>query len=247
MAIIILIVLAIYIWSLWMTESDPARLRSQLPFIYEFIRDRFFPPDWEYFRTSFSYLVETWNMALIATTLAALISLPLTFLASNNINTNNTFYLVVRTALNLLRTIPDIVLAILVVAFMGLGSVSGVVALTIFTSGILAKMLSESTEGIDNGPLDAITASGGNKLQMIAFGVMPQIMPYYVSYTLYVLEINIKSSVVLGFIGAGGIGNLLDRNLSFFNYDRIMMIIIVIFITISIIDLISNAVREALL
>lgn len=129
------------------------------------------------------------------------------------------------------------------VAFIGMGSVSGIVALTIFTSGILAKMLSETAEGISQGPLDAIMASGGNKLQIIRYGVIPQILPYYASYALYVLEMNVKASVVLGFIGAGGIGQLLNRNMKFFRYDRLSMILLVLFVTITTIDFVSNKVR----
>lgn len=233
----------LYLLSLYRTNADPISLVRGFGIIWNMIFDDLLPPDWGYFSTSFEYLVETWNIALLSTTFASVIALPLTFLASNNINKNPYFYRFIRTILNFLRTIPDIILAILVVAFIGMGSVSGIVALTIFTSGILAKMLSETTEGISQGPLDAIMASGGNKLQIIRYGVIPQILPYYASYTLYVLEMNVKASVVLGFIGAGGIGQLLNRNMKFFRYDRLSMILMVLFITITIIDLISNRVR----
>lgn len=241
--IVLVIVVGLYLVSMYVTGADPVRLIQGFGIIRDMITQDLWPPDWEYFFTSFEYLVETWNIALLSTTFAAILALPLTFLASDNINKNPRYYRFVRAGLNFLRTIPDIILAILVVAFLGMGSIAGIVALTIFTSGILAKMLSETTEGIDNGPLDAIMASGGNKLQVIMYGVMPQIIPYFASYTLYVLEINVKASVVLGFIGAGGIGQLLNRNMQFFRYDRLMMILIVIFVTISIIDLVSNTVR----
>ncbi|SFC64422.1 phosphonate transport system permease protein [Alkalibacterium subtropicum] len=233
----------LYLAALYRTNADPIRLMQGLGIIWDMIFIDLLPPDWRYFSTSFEYLVETWNIALLSTTFAAVIALPLTFLASHNINKNPFLYRFIRTILNFLRTIPDIILAIIVVAFIGMGAVSGIVALTVFTSGILAKMLSETTEGISQGPLDAIMASGGNKLQIIRYGVMPQILPYYASYTLYVLEINVKASVVLGFIGAGGIGQLLNRNMKFFRYDRLSMILIVLFLTITLIDLVSNRVR----
>lgn len=239
----IVVVILLYIASLYATGADPVRLIQGVNILWDMILVDFLPPDWSYFSTSFEYLVETWNIALLSTTFSTIIALPLTFLASNNVNKNPRLYRLVRNGLNFLRTIPDLILAILVVAFLGMGSISGIIALTIFTSGILAKMLSETTEGIDQGPLDAIMASGGNLLQIIQYGVMPQILPYYASYTLYVLEMNVKSSVVLGFIGAGGIGQLLNRNMSFFRYDRLMMILIVLFITITIIDFVSNRLR----
>lgn len=243
MVLIVAVVLLLYLASLYVTGADPVRLIQGITILWEMIFTDFLPPDWSYFSTSFKYLVETWNIALLSTTFAAIIALGLTFLASNNINKNPRFYSLVRAGLNFLRTIPDLILAILVVAFLGMGSISGIIALTIFSSGILAKMLSETTEGINQGPLDAMMASGGNKLQIIRYGVMPQILPYYVSYTLYVLEMNVKSSVVLGFIGAGGIGQLLNRNMSFFRYDRLAMILIVLFAAITIIDYISNRLR----
>ncbi|MFO8069164.1 MAG: phosphonate ABC transporter, permease protein PhnE, partial [Alkalibacterium sp.] len=231
---VLTVVVLLYLAALYKTEADPIRLIIGFGIIWDMVFIDLLPPDWSYFSTSFEYLVETWNIALLSTTFASIVALPLTFLASNNINKNPFYYRLVRTLLNFLRTIPDIILAILVVAFIGMGAVSGIVALTIFTSGILAKMLSETTEGIDKGPLDAIMASGGNKLQIIRYGVIPQILPYYASYTLYVLEINVKVSVVLGFIGAGGIGQLLNRNMKFFRYDRLSMILLVLFVTITI-------------
>lgn len=239
----LIVVFLLYIAALYRTSADPIKLIRGFGIIWDMIFTDLLPPDWGYFATSFEYLVETWNIALLSTTFAAVIALPLTFLASNNINKNPFYYRLVRTLLNFLRTIPDIILAILVVAFIGMGSISGIVALTIFTSGILAKMLSETTEGISQGPLDAIMASGGNKLQIIRYGVMPQILPYYASYTLYVLEMNVKASVVLGFIGAGGIGQLLNRNMKFFRYDRLSMILLVLFVTITLIDFVSNKLR----
>ncbi|WP_423189371.1 phosphonate ABC transporter, permease protein PhnE [Alkalibacterium sp. f15] len=241
--IVLIVVVLMYLAALYRTEADPISLIRGLGILWNMVFTDLLPPDWGYFSTSFKYLVETWNIALLSTTFAAIIALPLTFLASNNINKKPYYYRLVRTLLNFFRTIPDIILAIIVVAFMGMGSVSGIVALTIFSSGILAKMLSETTEGINQGPLDAIMASGGNKLQIIRYGVIPQILPYYASYTLYVLEMNVKASVVLGFIGAGGIGQLLNRNMKFFRYDRLSMILLVLFITITIIDFVSNKVR----
>lgn len=237
------VVFLLYLAALYRTSADPIRLIRGFGIIWDMVFTDLLPPDWSYFSTSFEYLIETWNIALLSTTFASIIALPLTFLASNNINKNPYFYRFVRTILNFLRTIPDIILAILVVAFIGMGSVSGIVALSIFTSGILAKMLSETAEGISQGPLDAIMASGGNKLQIIRYGVIPQILPYYASYALYVLEMNVKASVVLGFIGAGGIGQLLNRNMKFFRYDRLSMILLVLFVTITTIDFVSNKVR----
>ncbi|WP_343033648.1 phosphate/phosphonate ABC transporter permease [Alkalicoccus luteus] len=149
--------------------------------------------------------------------------------------------------MNILRTIPDLLLAVIFVGLFGIGVFSGNLALIIFSLGILAKLLAETIEAIDNEPLDAIRASGGNTLQVIGYGVIPQILPQYTSFSLYVFEINVRASLVLGFVGAGGIGQLLQRSISFMDYDRTMMIIFIIFLAVVLIEYISGKIREAIL
>ncbi|RKL67793.1 phosphonate ABC transporter, permease protein PhnE [Salipaludibacillus neizhouensis] len=242
----LLIVIVLYILSVYQTTAFPNRVVDGFPIIFNFVVDDLWPPNWSYFDRVAMSLLETWNMALFSSTFAALIALPMSFLAASNINRNAYFYQFIRNFLNLLRTIPEIILAVLFVAVVGIGAVSGILALTVFSIGILAKLISETVEAVDPGPLEAIRASGGNVFQVISFGVMPQILPQYASYSLYVLEINVKASVVLGFVGAGGIGLILNQQLSLFNYDNVSTIIIVLFLTITIIDLISNRLRGRL-
>ncbi|WP_096188794.1 phosphonate ABC transporter, permease protein PhnE [Evansella halocellulosilytica] len=243
---ILFLVVALYIIAAYQTEAFPDRVIEGFPIIYYFVVDDLIPPNWNYLPTVALSLLETWNIALLSTTFAAILSLPFSFLAAANLNKNKYFYQFIRSFLNFLRTIPEIILAVLFVAVVGLGAVSGILALTVFSLGILAKLISETVESIDPGPIEAIRASGGNVFQVIAFGVMPQILPQYASYTLYVLEINVKASVVLGFVGAGGIGLILRQQLNMFNFANVSTIIIMIFITITIIDFISNRVRERL-
>lgn len=242
----LLIVAGLYMLSVYQTNAFPNRVIEGFPIIFSFAVDDLWPPNWSYFPRVAMSLLETWNMALFSTTFAALVALPMSFLAASNINQNSYFYQFIRNFLNLLRTIPEIILAVLFVALVGIGAVSGILALTVFSIGILAKLISETVEAIDPGPVEAIRASGGNVFQVIAFGVMPQILPQYASYSLYVLEINVKASVVLGFVGAGGIGIILRQQLSTFNYDNVATIIVVLFLTITIIDFISNRLRGRL-
>lgn len=242
----LLLVLVLYILSIYQTTAYPNRVIEGFPIIVNFVIDDLWPPNWSYFPRVAMSLLETWNMALFSTTFAALVALPMSFLAASNINRNAYFYQFIRNFLNLLRTIPEIILAVLFVALVGIGAVSGILALSVFSVGILAKLISETIEAIDPGPVEAIRASGGNVFQVIVFGVIPQILPQYASYSLYVLEINVKASVVLGFVGAGGIGIILRQQLSLFNYNNVATIIIVLFLTITIIDLISNRLRGRL-
>ncbi|PYZ92037.1 phosphonate ABC transporter, permease protein PhnE [Salipaludibacillus keqinensis] len=240
------LVVGLYILAAYQTQAFPDRVIEGLPIMFYFVVDDLWPPNWSYLPRVAMSLLETWNMALFSTTLAAIFALPMSFLAASNINQNSYFYQFIRNFLNLLRTIPEIILAVLFVALVGIGAVSGILALFVFSLGILAKLVSETIEAIDPGPVEAIRASGGNVFQVITFGVMPQILPQFASYSLYVLEINVKASVVLGFVGAGGIGIILRQQLSMFNYDNVATIIFMTFLTITIIDLISNRVRERL-
>ncbi|WP_067844339.1 phosphonate ABC transporter, permease protein PhnE [Amphibacillus sediminis] len=244
--IMIAVVVGLYTLAVYQTDAFPERVIEGLPIIFNFMVEDLFPPNWGYLNRVATSLLETWNMALISTTFSAILALPLSMVAASNINRNRLFYQIVRNFLNILRTVPEIILAVLFVALVGIGSVSGILALTVFSLGILAKLVSETIEAVDPGPIDAIRASGGNTLQVIVYGVMPQILPQYASYTLYVLEINVKASVVLGFVGAGGIGIILQQQLKMFNYANVATIVFMTFLTITAIDLVSNRLRERL-
>ncbi|GGK20499.1 phosphonate ABC transporter permease [Caldalkalibacillus thermarum] len=243
---ILIVVVLLYGLAAVQTSAYPDRIVSGLPIIVEFVVQDLIPPNWGYYKTVLEKLMETWNIALLATTLAAIVCLPFSFLAASNITTSKIVYNVTRFFLNILRTIPELVLAVILVGLVGIGALAGILALFIFSLGILAKLISETIEAVDPGPLEAIRATGGNIVQVIWYGVLPQILPHYASYTLYVLEINVRASVVLGFVGAGGIGMILRHQLNYFNYDNVSMIILMTFIAVTIIDTISSRIRERL-
>ncbi|WP_018922359.1 phosphonate ABC transporter, permease protein PhnE [Salsuginibacillus kocurii] len=240
------VVLLLYTMSVIQTEAYPHQIITNIPIVVDFFIDDMLPPNPSYFADSFFALLETWNIALLSTTLSALFCLPIAFVAAGNINRNWALYHTTRFSLNVLRTIPDIIWAVLFVAFVGLGALSGVLALFFFSLGIIVKLVSETIEAIDPGPQEAIRAAGGNLLQVIWFGAIPQILPQFASYTLYVLEINVRASIVLGFVGAGGIGQLLERQISVFNYGNISMVILVTFVAVTIIDTVSTSIRKRL-
>lgn len=244
--LIIAVVAILYILAVIETDANPLRVINGFEHIWNFVKDDLFPPNLNYFTRVWEPLLETWNIAIFGTTFGAVLALPVSFLAAGNVNTNKFLYRIFRFLFNIIRTVPEIILAVLFVALVGIGDVSGILALTVLTIGIVGKLLSESIESIDPGPIEAIQASGGNKLQVIRYAVIPQVLPQYVSYTLYSLEINVKASVILGFVGAGGIGIILRQQLAMFNYDRVATIILTIFIVVTIIDFISNRLRERL-
>ncbi|QOY34033.1 phosphonate ABC transporter, permease protein PhnE [Anaerobacillus isosaccharinicus] len=246
MTIIMLVIAFLYGLSAFVTEAYPNKIISGLPHAFDFVKDDLYPPNWSYYKTVSFRLLETWNIALLSTTFSTLICLPFAFLMASNINTNKYLYTAVRFGMNVLRTIPELLLAVILVAVVGLGPLSGVGALFFFSLGILAKLLSETIESIDKGPLEAIRATGGNVFQVIRYGAMPQILPHFTSYSLYVLEINVRASIVLGFVGAGGIGQILRQQLNLFNYANVSTIIIMTFLAVTVIDVISTRIRERL-
>jgi phosphonate transport system permease protein len=206
-----------------------------------------FPPDWAYFKDIIEPMLETIRMAVIGTTFGAIISIPVILLCANNVNRIPWISYPARFVLNLIRTIPELLLAAIFVAIFGLGMIPGIFALTIFSVGIIAKLTYESVEGIDKGPLEAMTAVGANKFQWIAFSIIPQAAAYFVSYVLYTFEVNIRAAAILGLVGAGGIGLYYDSNLGFFNYPRVNTLIIATLVVVLIIDFVSNKLREKLL
>lgn len=203
--------------------------------------------DWAYTGYTLEPMLQTIKMSIIGTLLGSALAFPYALLVSRNIVTNKVVVGVFRFILNIVRTIPDLMLAALFVAVVGIGPVAGIFALTIFTFGMVSKLFYEAIETIDPGPLEALRAAGGNRIEIIRFAVFPQIANYFVSYVLYAFEINVRASTVLGYMGAGGIGVYLQQALSMFRYDRVGVIVLVIFVVVLAIDYVSGKTREALL
>lgn len=245
--IIFFVILAFYLFSMYWTQNQMVGGFDNALSNMKLVIEKFFPPNMSIVSNVWGPMAQTIQMAIIATTIATILTIPLALLSAQNIATNRWVYHTTRTCLNILRTIPDLVLAVLFVGLFGVGVFSGILALIIFSLGILAKLISETIEAVDMDPLEAMRASGGNQLQVIFFGLVPQILPQFTSFVLYVFEINVRASVVLGLVGAGGIGLILDRELQFYNYPNAMAIIIIIFIVVIAIEFISNKIREALI
>lgn len=245
--IIFALVLGMYLYSMNFTISQTnGGFANSLSNMGRVIKE-FFPPNLSIIPKIWDPMATTIQMAVIATTVAALLTVPLALLSAHNITTIRPLYYITRIFLNILRTIPDLVLAVIFVGLFGVGVFPGILALIIFSLGILAKLFGETVEAVDMDPLEAMRASGANVFQVIYYGLVPQVLPQFTSFVLYVFEINIRASVVLGLVGAGGIGLTLDRELNFYNYPNAMAVIILIFIVVIVIEFISTRIREALL
>ena len=188
--------------------------------------------------------LETVQMALAGTFLALAVAFPVGFLAARNTTPHRWIYYTVRALLNFLRTIPDLALGLLFVAAVGLGAFAGTLALAIHTTTVLGKLLSESVENIDEGVVEAIRATGAGYVQTLSFGVLPQILPDLISFTLYRLETNIRAASVLGLIGAGGIGYLMNTSFRTFQYQEAAAIVLVLIALVVLVDYLSSRLRN---
>jgi phosphonate transport system permease protein len=155
-------------------------------------------------------------------------------------------YLADRGILSIVRAIPDILYALIFVAAVGIGPLAGILALFFFNIGVVAKLLSETVDAVDTGPIEATRAAGGTGLQSNRWAVLPQVLPNYVAYSLYTFELNIRASTVLGFVGAGGLGLLLNTQRAFFRYDNLAVIIVELFVLVFAIEFLSIWLRRKL-
>jgi phosphonate transport system permease protein len=206
---------------------------------------RMVPPDPSVLPSALLGAVKTVEIALLGTAVAAVVALPLGFLSARNVAAPSIFY-PARAVLNFFRSVDTLVYALVFVAAVGLGPFPGVLAVIAYTTTSLAKLYSEAIEGIDRGPVDAITATGATRLQVLRFGVLPQVLPLFLSYVLYRLESNIRAATVLGFVGAGGIGFYLQTYLRLIEYRAASTVLLVTVAMVMVVDAISSRLRDRL-
>ena len=204
-------------------------------------------PSWEFgSATRANPLIGTIRIAVLATAIGCAVALPLSFLASTLTAPNRPSYLIDKGFINLIRTVPDLFWALLFVTAIGPGAFAGTIALFFFSLAIMSKLLSETVDAADPRPLEAAKSTGSRHFPAVRAAVLPQILPNYVAYGLYIFEINIRASAVIGIVGAGGIGQVLETQRTFFRFDRVLAVIIIIFVVVFVIEQISIAVRRRL-
>ncbi len=203
----------------------------------------FFPPNFSQWRIYVDEMVITLKIALWGTALAVVTAIPMALLASANI-VPWWVYQPVRRLMDAFRAINEMVFAMLFVVAVGLGPFAGVLALWIHTSGILAKLFSEAVEAIDPQPVEGIRSTGASAMHEIVYGVIPQVIPLWISFTLYRFESNVRSASVVGMVGAGGIGVVLWEIIRGFQYAETCAVMLIIILSVSIIDLVSARIRK---
>jgi phosphonate transport system permease protein len=189
-------------------------------------------------------MIETLEMALWGTIIAVVISVPLAYYAAANYAPNRLVYNASRSVISFLRSMPELVIALFLVLAFGFGPIAGFLALGIHGAGFLGKFYAEDIENADRGPQEALHAIGAGKIKTLWFGVLPQVMPQYIAYTLYILDRNVRMAVVIGIVGAGGIGQELKGRFEMFNFSHVGTILLVIFITVFLLDRFSARLRR---
>ncbi|MCA9929902.1 MAG: phosphonate ABC transporter, permease protein PhnE, partial [Anaerolineales bacterium] len=192
-------------------------------------------------------ITETIFIGMMATFFGVILAIPVSFIAARNLMSTNKLtmgiYYVARAILNIIRSIEPLIWAIIFVIVVGLGPFAGILALTVHSIAALGKLYSESIESIDPGPIEAIQATGANWLQTVMFAVVPQVIPPFVSFTIYRWDINIRMSTIIGFVGGGGIGFLLAQWIRLLDYRSAGIAVWFIAITVAILDYVSAEIR----
>ncbi|WP_071673527.1 phosphonate ABC transporter, permease protein PhnE [Nioella nitratireducens] len=251
--------------SVWISRFTPERLANGVPRIFEYFQTIVPQLQWDVlfearneagratpgsltywyadFWTYIELIGETILMAITATMIGAIGAFVLSFPAAHNFAPNSWVHWLSRRFLELCRGIPEILLALVLVFMVGIGPLAGVVAIAIHTTGALGKLFSEVNENASSRPVEGIAAVGGTWVQQMLYGVVPQVTPNFTSYALLRFEINVRASSIIGFVGAGGIGQELNRVISFYSDDRVLAVLILVVLTVTVIDLISERLR----
>ncbi len=243
--LVIAAIIATYIWAAKGVNFSAAKLFGNLDNAVDLL-GRMFPPDFSVTKTVAQSLLETVQMALIATTLAAILTLPISVLAARNMTPRPVQY-AARLLLNLLRTIPSIIWGLFFVVIVGLGPFPGILALTFYAAGYLGKFYYEGIEAIDPKPLLALKSVGASRTQRFRYGVFPQVLPLLLGYTVYMFEYNVRAASILGLVGAGGIGFYLYTYVNSFQYDKAVTALLLLLVVVTVLDAASSYLRARLM
>ena len=239
-----LAIAAAFIWSAWSTEVSLGRLVEGVPFMVDFL-GRMLPPDLRVLGQALRGALQTLQIAIVGTGVGAVLALPVAFAAARNTSPRWTFYWT-RSALNAFRAVDTLVYALFFVAAVGLGPFPGVLAVVVYTATVLAKLYSEAIEAMDPGPVEAVEAVGATRFQVLRWGVVPQLLPQFLSFTLYRFETNIRAAAVLGFVGAGGIGFYIQTHLRLLNYPAASTVLLALVAMVMLVDFGSSRLRARL-
>lgn len=205
------------------------------------------PPNWSYLSKVWEPMFQTIGMSVLGTFLAGLLGMPIAYYSAVNMNDNRLVRTVFRFIMSIFRTIPVLMLALILTYLFGIGTFTVMVSLFLFTTSIVAKMTYEQIEVVDMGPFEVVLSSGASRAQGFVVSILPQISGFYISTMLYNLEMNIRSAAILGYVGAGGIGILMNDRISLLIYDDLSVILLLLSVTVVVIESTSRTIRKRLL
>lgn len=241
--LILAAVVYVFVWAASGVRFDLSRLQRGLPSIGRII-DNMFPPDWSMRQRAMEGMMQSLYIAILGTTIGSILAIPLGFLAAQNVLVYRFVSLFGKQVLNAIRTFPEIILAIFFVASYGPGPMAGLMAVGIHSIGMLGKLYADIIENIDPGPVEALTSTGANRLEIVWYAILPQVLPEFIATSLYRFEINMRAAATLGLVGAGGIGVLLLQALQFRRWPVVGMAMVVIVLVVTVIDYSSAYVRK---
>ncbi|WP_261166704.1 phosphonate ABC transporter, permease protein PhnE [Microbacterium sp. Marseille-Q6965] len=236
------IAVAIVLWSADGAQFNFLKLGEGAANMGEFLL-RLFPPDFSQFGRIVALLVETLQMAIVGTVLGTVLSLIVAFGAASNIAPRWLYY-VCRWVMNIIRALPDLVIALMFVSAVGLGPFAGILAMTVGSIGSIGKVFAEAMEAVDRGPITAMESVGASRRQIVQYGILPQALPMLTSYTLLLFEGNVRGATILGLVGAGGIGLELTTAMNMYNYGHLSAMVICIILLVTVIDQASAIIRR---
>nr|WP_272902409.1 phosphonate ABC transporter, permease protein PhnE [Brevibacterium daeguense] len=238
------LVLVVVLVSAWVVGLlDGTRMITGLADIADLLSEMWVP-DFSNLNNWWGPLWDSMTMSIAATALAVLLSVPLALLGARNTSPHPAVYWVARLILNVLRSVPELIMAIVFVAAVGFGALPGALALGIHSAGMVGKFFAEAIEHADQAPVEAARATGAGPAQVILHGILPQVLPQLADTTVYRWELNFRASVVVGVVGAGGIGFELIAALRTLQYDEVAAILLVILATVTLVDALGGALRK---
>lgn len=240
---LVLLAVAIVVQDLIVVEARPQDLITGIHGMADFIH-RAVPPDFSRLPAMFWPTLQTIDIALFGTACAVVMAVPLAVLAAANLSPSRFMYYAARSVIGITRAVPDLVWALLFVTAVGLGPFPGALALSVHSVGMLGRLFAESIEHMDMAPIHALELTGARRIQVFTHGIVPGIMPTLAGISLYRLDENIRSSLVLGFVGAGGIGFQLQTAMNLFQYQEVSLVLIIIFVIVLAAERLSATLRE---
>lgn len=237
--------LLIVIQALFVVQARPQDLITGVHGMADILR-RATPPDFSHIDEALWPALETIDLGIFGTIAGVLMALPLAVLAAANVTPSRPFYYAARGVIGFTRAVPDLVWALFFVTAVGLGPFPGGLALAVHSIGMLGRLFAETIEHMDMAPIEALSLTGARRLQVFTHGVVPSVLPSLLGISLYRLDENIRSSLVLGFVGAGGIGFQLLTAMNLFQYRQVSLLLIVTFVIVLAAERLSAVLREKL-